>query len=92
MLESKISAFSDSKKLYLNKLFENSGSEDITSKLDEAAKAYDDELNEKRQLLKEEKLKEAKNYFADAQPVLEKENVDPVMGQYVGQINKSYGP
>lgn len=91
LLESKTSAFSDSKKLYVNKLFAGSTVEEITSKLDEAVKAYDNELNEKRRLIKEEKLKQVKDYYADETPVL-KESVDPAMDQYINQIEKSYRP
>ena len=93
LLESKISAFSDSKKLYISKVFAESTKDDILSNIDEAVKAYDNELNEKRQLLKEEKLKKVTNYYADAEPVLkEQTDGDPAMSAYVNNINKSYGP
>lgn len=93
LLESKISAFSDSKKLYISKVFAESSKEEILSNIDEAVKAYDNELNEKRQLLKEEKMKQVKNYYAEEKPVLnENTSADPSMDAYVNNINKSYGP
>ena len=90
LLESKVRGYTESKKLYINKLFEGKSADEITQQLDEAVKAYDNEINEKRRLIKEEKIKQVKDYYVD-QPVLT-ENSDPTMDTYVNNINRSYGP
>ena len=92
LLESKTSAFSESKKLYISKVFAESTKEDILSNIDEAVKAYDTELNEKRQMIKEAKMKQVTDYYAEAEPVLkEQTSANPEMDAYVNNINKSYG-
>jgi hypothetical protein len=89
LLESKVTGFTESKKLYITKLFEGSSANEISQKLDEAVKAYDNELNEKRRLIKEEKINKVKHYYNET-PVLESTN--PEMDSYVNTIKNSYGP